>query len=877
MKNCINCQNLIEDTTKFCPECGTKQPDLPKPNQNSTNSASIGDKNVISGNVIGKNEEYNITGNATINKIEDETKKFITCAVSGKHLLRGRDIVVSCPKCKSDVAQECFNMAASRCFNCDKKAYAQYSEKLDSNLADGMIDAMERIQLDAFALSLLIDSSTKYRLETEAKERKASANLNFSGANSSDLSGFYKIQFKKATELIYNKNDLAGAISLLSSIHKENIFHGETACLYFLIKAIYTPNQYIEEYDKEDHRAIDVYWKHYWAFVPYLKLLNFDKGFKIINLNKARFSENHNDILLSEVLAFLLLFTNSKEADYIAEAKSLFVAINKTLNLSLIPLNDLINKLLYSPDAEWETIAQDFNLLDRFYYQYILGGKQGAEAYFISGNSKAELNDHTGTSSDFSKAKGTSQSESTSIESDENGNSWIDEPSGLRVRENQLYFFDKRTGIEYKTLLTNREIWLAKNLEITDNWWESIFEDHTHSFEDYIPENWFLPSIIDWKYFDAYISQKNGINPPVNINAIQINNTNCYIGDLLVCIDAGDSSVLKTGNEYILVNHYDNLVYLYDYTNKEYLYQSETFKLLPNGKRKFKLKESWFSKMTYIAQESHMDANEFPYIHPKYLVANKFGIDYNRNWYLTFVPWFEGYFHNEENYGGLEIRKQYGGAFYHSKPENIRILLPYSKNIIENLVQINFKLPDYLKFEDILISNIVSSEKSEYINKEKLDFKYEMETENLDTINMGDWIICNNAFNFNYEGNMQTMANGQLYKVNGFKEKSQQVSFEEYPQLNKTNSKTWLPASNFMKLDKMPKINILEIEKGKQLICVSNEYFDNGDNYLISVSGKYIVDTINTNKNNITLMEFPQKNKAEKLKWFSIDNFRILH
>jgi predicted RNA-binding Zn-ribbon protein involved in translation (DUF1610 family) len=102
MNICSYCGYSLELNVKFCPECGSKQPEQTLQDKKSDYSASVGDKNVISGNIIGKSEEFNISGPATINKIEDETKKFITCAVSGKHLLRGRDIVVNCPKCKSD-------------------------------------------------------------------------------------------------------------------------------------------------------------------------------------------------------------------------------------------------------------------------------------------------------------------------------------------------------------------------------------------------------------------------------------------------------------------------------------------------------------------------------------------------------------------------------------------------------------------------------------------------------------------------------------------------------------------------------------------------------------------------------------------------------
>ena len=51
MKNCIKCGFSLDDNAEFCSECSAKQPiDQPK-------SVGIGDKNVISGDIIGQKEE----------------------------------------------------------------------------------------------------------------------------------------------------------------------------------------------------------------------------------------------------------------------------------------------------------------------------------------------------------------------------------------------------------------------------------------------------------------------------------------------------------------------------------------------------------------------------------------------------------------------------------------------------------------------------------------------------------------------------------------------------------------------------------------------------------------------------------------------------
>lgn len=374
MKNCVNCNYSIEDESKWCSQCGTKQPELDK--ENLVYSASIGDKNVISGNIIGKNEEFNISGPTTINKIDDDTKKFIICSVSGRHLLRGRDIIVNCPNCKSDVSQVCFNQSANRCFNCDKEVYKQYSKQLDNVLIDGIIDASERILLDIYASSMMIDSSTKLKLESEAKERKEKYNRNIFGESSNELNGFYRIQFKKAVSLLFESKDLLGAFNILSIIHQENILHDETASLYFLTKAINSPKKYIDDYEKDTERRVDVYWEYYWLFVSYLKLNLFDQGFKIINNNMSRFSENKNDILLSEVIAYLFLYFSNNEKEYLQEAKSVYKKIKGNPQFPLFIISQLIGKLLNTPETEWNKMYMDSNDYEKFYLSFVFGNEK---------------------------------------------------------------------------------------------------------------------------------------------------------------------------------------------------------------------------------------------------------------------------------------------------------------------------------------------------------------------------------------------------------------------------------------------------------------------------------------------------------------------
>ena len=82
VKKCVSCGAELSLKMKFCPECGAKQDgSAPK-----SSGFSMGDKNVIAGDVIGSKEETNISGNATIIKNEDQTKQVKKCHICGSFI-----------------------------------------------------------------------------------------------------------------------------------------------------------------------------------------------------------------------------------------------------------------------------------------------------------------------------------------------------------------------------------------------------------------------------------------------------------------------------------------------------------------------------------------------------------------------------------------------------------------------------------------------------------------------------------------------------------------------------------------------------------------------------------------------------------------------
>ena len=114
-KECPSCHSRIKLTAKFCAECGfnfNKQQVADK----SGAMLSMGDKNVIAGDVVGKQENIKVSGNATIIKNEDESKKVVTCHVCGQNLLVSE--AVKCTDCGEITCSNCIDAKLNVCKNC---------------------------------------------------------------------------------------------------------------------------------------------------------------------------------------------------------------------------------------------------------------------------------------------------------------------------------------------------------------------------------------------------------------------------------------------------------------------------------------------------------------------------------------------------------------------------------------------------------------------------------------------------------------------------------------------------------------------------------------------------------------------------------------
>jgi tetratricopeptide (TPR) repeat protein len=349
--NCPSCNEENKEGAKFCGNCGAKlplapvqQPEaIPQPDI-SGYSASIGDKNVISGNIIGKNEEFKIAGNATINKIEDDTKRIINCAISGKRILFSESI--QCPVCQKDVSKEYFNFVARRCTNCDSRAQEEYRQNVSKILSRGVIGLEDRSNLDAIASRLQIGEEKRYEIEVASRAKRAET--------SSALGGFHKIEFEKAKKAVFDDINASDALKQLQLLFNKNPANDELANWYYLVSALVAPKEYLKDFVQ---RNFDLFWQHYWAFLAYLKTKQVDKAFDEIESNKSAFSDRLMELLISEAAFYVYCFLTHKEKSYWDAAHS---SLGKVHNVPTIlgPFFAAIQNILSVANPNPETLAK---------------------------------------------------------------------------------------------------------------------------------------------------------------------------------------------------------------------------------------------------------------------------------------------------------------------------------------------------------------------------------------------------------------------------------------------------------------------------------------------------------------------------------------
>ena len=228
VKKCIQCGIELPLNVKFCPECGANQAGAVA---GASNGISIGNSNAIRGDVVGKKDETNISGNATIIKNEDETKKTAKCHVCGRIVLRleGYD----CPVCGEFTCKDCYVPEIGKCTSCRDSSGNEkeevYKQAVERTLADGKIDMSERKELMSLQAQLGISSSRALELENIVKNNLSSGK----GINDENALGtFDKLSFENAQKLLYDEGKANDALNLIEPLYKKYSLNEEVLGIY---------------------------------------------------------------------------------------------------------------------------------------------------------------------------------------------------------------------------------------------------------------------------------------------------------------------------------------------------------------------------------------------------------------------------------------------------------------------------------------------------------------------------------------------------------------------------------------------------------------------------------------------------------------------
>ena len=195
--NCPKCNAKLEDNAKFCSNCGAE---IPAQRKNSGAGVSIGDKNVIAGNV-----------SITNVNAQDETKLVNECHVCGKHVTN--DQGHTCPECGQFTCNECFDNKKKMCDSCVKEkhkvALYKYQSVASKIYAKGAISAEDRDILEKKAESLDLSSAEKESVENNFRNEY------------SDLTDADKIALEECQKNLLENGEY-GETEKITSVYEEH-------------------------------------------------------------------------------------------------------------------------------------------------------------------------------------------------------------------------------------------------------------------------------------------------------------------------------------------------------------------------------------------------------------------------------------------------------------------------------------------------------------------------------------------------------------------------------------------------------------------------------------------------------------------------------
>ncbi len=243
MKQCPKCQSEFEDEYEFCPNDGTSLQELGEQSLVSGKIFARGDVN------ISNTTHHNVTN---INQ-QDDSKKLMTCVVSGRQSLATEGAV--CGKCDKWAHKEFFDFAQSECSNCKDIRLENNEKEYKENFLnfirdDRTIDPQERSNLQNLGEKLGLDSAKISQIETEIRRDIESKILN---ARSYEE----EVRINKAKESLFQDLNFKEAFSELSELKESLPQDEEVFDLYVWAATAEEPKYALESLEKSVLANVD--------------------------------------------------------------------------------------------------------------------------------------------------------------------------------------------------------------------------------------------------------------------------------------------------------------------------------------------------------------------------------------------------------------------------------------------------------------------------------------------------------------------------------------------------------------------------------------------------------------------------------------------
>ena len=227
---CPSCGMEVPDGSRFCMYCGTRLDAAEVPP--AASGISVGSRNVIAGDIIGRKDDIHISGNATILRSDDDTRKISPCSICGRHTPMTEGY--TCPRCGRFVCSSCYDDEHGICLDCRRREIEEAESGYLAYLRDSIRGPIGKIQKDA-----LIKEAQKRDIDAGKASMMISSTLKAIGAEelSEVLSKVDRDILDKASGIYFSgkKGSEEEAYALLRPLYERRSSNAEVLDIYLQV------------------------------------------------------------------------------------------------------------------------------------------------------------------------------------------------------------------------------------------------------------------------------------------------------------------------------------------------------------------------------------------------------------------------------------------------------------------------------------------------------------------------------------------------------------------------------------------------------------------------------------------------------------------